>query len=267
MVSTVSGSRTRAQNWYHSIELPSGEVTPGIYDCRPVEPRLPWPSIRGLRCLDVGTHDGFWAFAMERRGAASVVAIDLDDPALRDWPADVRTAGPERLMEWDWVPGKAFREAANAIGSKVERRSVNVYDLRPEEHGTFDLAFVGNILLHLRDPIRALEAVRSVSGRWLLACETLDPKLQALAPRVPAARFDGIGMDHQWWRPNLRGLAGMVRSAGFTVRTTTGPFVMPFGRSGWVPRSRLRYRLRNGLATGEFAWGTPVAGVLAERRD
>ena len=38
---------------------------------------MPWPDVRGKRCLDVGTYDGFLAFELERRGAASVVATDI----------------------------------------------------------------------------------------------------------------------------------------------------------------------------------------------
>ena len=55
--------------WYHTLELPGGIVTPGWFDLRGVVDRLPWPDVRGKRCLDVGTYDGFYAFELERRGA------------------------------------------------------------------------------------------------------------------------------------------------------------------------------------------------------
>src|SRR3546814_5901121 len=62
--------------WYHTIDLGNGVVTPGEYDHRPAVRHVPLPDrLDGLRCLDVGTHDGFWAFEMERRGAAEVVEI------------------------------------------------------------------------------------------------------------------------------------------------------------------------------------------------
>ena len=65
-------------SWYHSIALPGGIVTPGLYDLRPaLEHSLLPRSLAGLRCLDVGTHDGFWAYEMERRGA-EVTAIDVN---------------------------------------------------------------------------------------------------------------------------------------------------------------------------------------------
>src|SRR5207302_43882 len=40
--------------WYHTLELPGGVVTPGWFDLRPIVGRLPWPEVRGARCLDVG---------------------------------------------------------------------------------------------------------------------------------------------------------------------------------------------------------------------
>ena len=61
--------------WYHTMRLPQGIVTPGNFNTLEELERVPLPSsLDGRRCLDVGTADGFWAFEMERRGAAEVVA-------------------------------------------------------------------------------------------------------------------------------------------------------------------------------------------------
>jgi tRNA (mo5U34)-methyltransferase len=47
-------------DWWHTIEVAPGVVTPGWWDLRPTAERLPWPGpLDGLRCLDVGTLDGF----------------------------------------------------------------------------------------------------------------------------------------------------------------------------------------------------------------
>ena len=74
-----------ARQWYHTIELAPGVVTPGWFDTRPVSAKIPMPpSLAGKRCLDVGTFDGFWAFEMERRGAAETVGIDVLDPMQWD---------------------------------------------------------------------------------------------------------------------------------------------------------------------------------------
>src|SRR6266436_2067445 len=76
-----------APMWYHSIEVASGVVTPGWFDLRGIVGKLPWPDVRGKRCLDVGTSDGFLAFELERRGAAEVVALDIGGHEEWDWEA------------------------------------------------------------------------------------------------------------------------------------------------------------------------------------
>src|SRR3954454_5758740 len=88
------------QTWYHTIELEPGVVTPGYFDTRQAARVVPMAaSLAGLRCLDVGTYDGFWAFEMERRGAAEVVAIDVLEPDRWDWPGDIDPAVRDELRE------------------------------------------------------------------------------------------------------------------------------------------------------------------------
>ena len=78
--------RSREINWYHSLELAPGQLTDGMYDLRPYVERYGIPErLDGLRVLDVGTFDGFWAFELERRGA-EVVALDLEDRSQLDYP-------------------------------------------------------------------------------------------------------------------------------------------------------------------------------------
>jgi tRNA (mo5U34)-methyltransferase len=52
--------QVEALPWYHTLDLPGGVVTPGEFDLRSVALRPPVSaSLRGTRCLDVGTRDGF----------------------------------------------------------------------------------------------------------------------------------------------------------------------------------------------------------------
>src|SRR6476620_9707976 len=72
------------QRWYHTIDLGNGEVTPGWFDMRPHVGQYGLPDrMDGMRVLDCGTWDGFWAFEFERRGA-TVVALDVD----HEWEYD-----------------------------------------------------------------------------------------------------------------------------------------------------------------------------------
>jgi len=62
-------------NWFHSIELAPGFVTPGRTDTRAQVERLHLPaSLAGKTVLDVGAWDGYFSFEAERRGAERVVA-------------------------------------------------------------------------------------------------------------------------------------------------------------------------------------------------
>src|SRR3954452_17877066 len=127
---SMTPSRSVAELWYHTIDLPGGP-TPGWMDLRPVVDALPWPDVRGKRCLDVGTYDGFFAFELERRGAAEVVATDISDHDQWDWPRAARERGAEYLAAVAGEKGRGFEVAHSALASRVEKREVSVYDLDP----------------------------------------------------------------------------------------------------------------------------------------
>jgi tRNA (mo5U34)-methyltransferase len=233
--------------WYHSIELAPGEVTPGWFDTRPAAAKVPLPErLDGLRCLDVGTWDGFWAFEMERRGAAEVVAIDIDDPDRWDWPPRDRLQ-PERLavqlLELVKGRGEGFRHAAGRLGSRVERVERSVYDLTPGDVGHFDVVFLGSLLLHLRDPVLALERLRGVCGGIAVIADTVELVPSLVYRRRPVVRL--MGTDRPWWwQPNRAALVQMVRSAGFTIEAQTGIYFVPTGAGHpRTPRRSLPRRL------------------------
>jgi tRNA (mo5U34)-methyltransferase len=250
--------------WYHTIELASGLTTPGWFDLRPVVDRMPWPDVRGKRCLDVGTADGFLAFELERRGAAEVVATDVADHSLWDYPAPLRRRGVEF---WKGVAGgkkgEGFRIARELLGSAVRELDVSAYDLSPDTVGTFDVVVCGSLLLHLRDPVRALEAMHSVCAGELMVTNQVTPAF-ALARRIPVAVFAGMTDRGQWWVPNPAANRQLVEAAGFTIVRETGVYAVPFG-PGHSPRPRnLRARLRR-LVRGLIAGGdgVPHHAVLA----
>jgi tRNA (mo5U34)-methyltransferase len=253
-----------AQLWYHTIDLGNGAVTPGWLDLRPVVARLPWPDVRGKRCLDVGTYDGFFAFELERRGAGTVVATDISDHSQWDWPRAARERGAEYLALVAGEKGHGFATAREALESSVEKREISVYDLSPDAVGTFDVVVCGSLLLHLKDPVRALEAIRSVCTGRLLSAEQIDPVLTLLSPRRPATWFRA-GHQTQWQIPNAAGLRAMVESAGFAVEQATRPYAVPFGvgytgGAGRGPRALAHSALTAVVARGR---GVPHAAVLA----
>ena len=242
MVSGLDREAIVAMPWYHTIELPGGIVTPGEYDHRPIVGKVPLPErLDGLRCLDVGTHDGFWAFEMERRGAAEVVAIDVEDPAELDWPEPRPVLG-EEARAFIAERHRAFEVARDALGSKVQRRYVSVYELDPADIGEFDVAFLGTLLHHLRDPIGALQAVRRVVTGRLVLVAIFSPWKSALLPFTPVTEILEHGSDPFWEMPNIAGLRRQLEMGGWAIERWGRPHMQPYGE-GWhhVP---LRWRSR-----------------------
>ena len=214
--------------WYHTVDLGQGVVTPGMFDHRPMVDRYLIPAdLSGMRCLDVGTMDGFWAFEMERRGAAEVMAVDLEDPDRLDWPASLRDVTEKSL---DLTKGERFALARDALGSKVKRELRSVYEI-DADLGQFDLVFCGDLLLHIKDPVTALERIRLVTGGSAIICTPI--KRFRLYPRRPIAELDGID-EFQWWVLSPPGMARMIRAAGFSRIEEGRPFELPAtGGGSW----------------------------------
>ena len=215
--------------WYHTLELGNGVVTPGMFDHRGTEPLHLIPeSLNGQRCLDIGTMDGYWAFLMERRGAAEVVAVDLDDPDALDWPPSLRTSVTKTIDE---TKGARFALARSALDSSVVRHLSSVYALDPSQIGTFDFVFCGDLLAHLKDPATALQRIHSVCRGSAVVCNPIREHFPYR--NRPLAVFDGID-EFEWWLPNRAALVRMLRSAGF-VRVVAGDrFSLPAtGGGSW----------------------------------
>jgi tRNA (mo5U34)-methyltransferase len=242
----TSPDETRAavdsvQGWYHTLDLPGGVVTPGWFDVRGLVERLPWPEVSGLRCLDIATWDGFYAFELERRGAGEVVATDIDSHADWDHLPGAETAATEAHQEVMGEKGRGFEVAARCLGSAVRREFVNVYDLSPERVGMFDVVVCGTLLLHLRDPFRALAAIRSVCRSAFLSVEQVSVGASTWFGRAPCMTLRGTS--GQWMVPTVTGHRRMLEIAGFDVKDAVGPLVEPYGPAHPPVRESIRARL------------------------
>ena len=204
--------------WYHKIELAPGVITPGFSDAEKLA-RLGLPGrLDGFRCLDVATFDGYYAFEMERRGAEAVIAIDIDSARNVEHPPLRRADNLRELDERPVELGRTWHDCAAWFGSSAVRKVCNVYDLSLETtDGPVDFVMMGNLLQHLRDPVRALERVHDVlrpGGRALLV-EQIDVWLSILRPTRPAANFRCGDPSNRfnWWIPNITALKHFARAA------------------------------------------------------
>jgi tRNA (mo5U34)-methyltransferase len=256
--------QVEGRQWYHTLELAPGVLTPGWFDLRALADEVLPASLAGKRCLDIGTFDGFWAFEMERRGAGEVLAIDILDPRRWDWPAgsseEMLAALSQRKRE-----GEGFEVAKRALGSSVERRELSIYDLDPGEVGQFDLIFLGSLLLHLRDPVQGLVAARSVCRGTLIVVDAIDLAKTRRFPRQPVAVLDAVGRPW-WWKPNLAALRRMLEAAGFELLEPARRVFMALGaghpRRAFMPRHLLSARAREAMMA---TWRGDPHGVLLAR--
>src|SRR5256885_8227124 len=157
--------------------------------------------------------DGFWAFELERRGAAEVLAIDapVTDHALLKWRPGPIPERPDR--------GETFRAAADLLGSRAEYRDLNVYDLDPADVGEFDVVTMGFVLQMLRDPLRGLEAVRTVCRGHLILLDTVSRPISLLPS--PIARLDARRDGREFFVFNPRGMRKALELSGFQVEEMT----------------------------------------------
>jgi tRNA (mo5U34)-methyltransferase len=207
-------------DWFHSIDVGDGIVTPGVVSPEYLQQmlkalQLP-DRLDGLRVLDIGTYDGFFAFECERRGAAEVVAIDVN-------PIDCR----------------CFEVARDMLGSNVSYHHMGVYEMDEKIlGGTFDLVLFPGVFYHLRHILMSFDNIWKIlkpGGTVLVethVCDNhfvlgdgtittlkdIDPRL----PQVPLFRFyrknELNPLDwSNWFGGNIVAIVDVMQSAGFTA--------------------------------------------------
>jgi len=189
-----------ALQWWHTIDLGNGIVTPGLDPTPARLPELQIPQdLTGLSVLDIGAWDGFFSFEAERRGARRVLATDSFC-----WG------------QGGWGSKAGFNLARQAIGSRVEDLDIDPLELSPDRIGTFDLVFFIGVLYHMRHPLLALERVFNVTRDRLILQTQVD--LSAL-DRPALAFYQGTELNNDptnWCGPNPSAVVAMLRAVGFS---------------------------------------------------
>jgi tRNA (mo5U34)-methyltransferase len=186
--------------WHQRWEVFPGVFTPGVNPVATICDRIGLPGdLTGQRVLDVGAWHGCFSFECERRGAAEVVALSLEDP--------------------DAV---GFMRLKAVLDSQVRYVRGSVYTLDRGELGEFDVVLFLGVLYHLRHPLLAIDRLRTVSrGIALIETHVIDKQgtLPADLLRVPIWRFyphDELNADpSNWFGPNCQAVLDAFDSAGF----------------------------------------------------
>jgi tRNA (mo5U34)-methyltransferase len=219
--------------WWHSIDLGRGVVTPGTQSHEFLKDRLrslQLPDLQGKTVLDIGAYDGFYAFEVERLGAARVVALDhyvwsLElTEHMKYWnECKKRGVVPELYhMTPHWrpaeLPGKrGYDTAHRALESRVETVVADFMNADLSALGAFDVVLFLGVLYHLESPLQAVRRVFDLT-RELAVIETAAVMIPGYE-HVPLCEFyesNELNADvSNWWAPNQPGLIGLCRAAGF----------------------------------------------------
>lgn len=124
-------------DWWHTIELPDGTVTPGKTNYMIPENaerfQLP-PDLSGNSVLDIGTFDGFWAIEARKRGAHAI-AMDRWRPMLG---TAALSLSAYNLQYWH----SGDIDNAEIPGDLSEK---------------FDLVLFYGVLYHLKNPVHGIQ--------------------------------------------------------------------------------------------------------------
>ena len=230
-------ARVAEIDWYHSIDLGHGVITPGADDTPARLKRLRLPrDLAGKTVLDVGAWDGFYSFEAERRGASRVLAVDNVEWVGKGWPSG----------------RQGFDLAREVLGSAVEDRVIDVLELSPETVGTFDLVLFLGVLYHVRHPLLALERIASVTRERLILETHVD---LSLGRRPAMAFYPGLEVNYDptnWWGPNPAAVMSMLRSVGFSRVEAVTPNGLPYRAA------RGAYRFARRLVRPRRGEGSPL---------
>lgn len=177
--------------FYHSFDLPDGRTILGDWDMRgKFDDYIGGISLAGKRVIDVGTASGFLSFEAEKRGA-KVTSFDADDTRrytrLPHANSLYKKNQADAIVEdnkWLDAVKRSYWFVHEATNSKNSVVYGNIFDI-PAEVGTFDVAILGQLLVHNRSGIEILEAVSRSTSDYLIITEGV------LDIEEPAARFLG----------------------------------------------------------------------------
>ena len=141
-----------------------------------------------IRCLDIGSHEGFYSFEMAKLGVGHVTGLEYRDINLR----------------------KA-RFVAERVGlSHVDLRQGNVEDLSPRQWSPYELTLFLGVLYHLENPVLCLRNVSRVT-KEVCVIET------QVVPEVEGEAEWGA---REWTRPYQGILAVIDESDDFNANNT-----------------------------------------------
>jgi tRNA (mo5U34)-methyltransferase len=187
--------------WFHSIELTPGFTTSGTKSVAQLsheeEAILGRLNLSDASLIEIGTWNGYFAFAAKRRGASRVIATDKFV-----WHA---TNGLAR---------QAFDLAHKCLGEGVEVLEIDPTEF-PGPLSPADVMLFSGVFYHLWDPLVVLQKISPLT-KDVLIVETHMDGCQLTQPAMIHYVSDELGNDPtNWWGPNIACVWALLTEVGF----------------------------------------------------
>ena len=207
--------------FYHAFEYPDGTSVEGDWDLRQAFGDYSGNvDVSGKRVLDMGTASGFMSFAFEQHGA-TVVSADVestvqytkvpyyDDISQTDRALYLKRSGIalERMKNSYWYSWHKFESKAQVYYGDL----INL----PSWIGMFDIGFIGQIMVHNRDPLGLLQAVAERTTDTLIISEGMEPRDENLIRFIP--NNESERRPHGWFRFTTGTLCSFLKLMGFEI--------------------------------------------------
>jgi tRNA (mo5U34)-methyltransferase len=136
--------------------------------------------------LDIGAWDGYNSFLAEKMGAKRVLATDR--PIMQD---------------------TGFNLAHYIIGSKIESKKIDLFDISIETVGKFDVVLFLGVFYHLPNPILGLQRAADVTDKVLVVETTYENQIGGALLELfpPRLTFEPTN----YWSPNVDCLEALLK--------------------------------------------------------
>ena len=189
-------------DFYHVMDIPGCGLTTGaMWDLRgDTAGYLGHVDLAGKRVLEIGPASGYLTFYMESQGA-EVVSVELP----LDHPWDVVPDAALDIPRFITEVGQGIESVRNAywftherVGSKARVHYGDIYAL-PDLLGHFDFAVLAAVLLHVRDPLKAVEQCARLADN-LVITDLHYPDMPDDKPYMSWFSTKEEPGPHVWWK-------------------------------------------------------------------
>jgi len=210
-------------SFYHSALLPDGSFIKGPWDLIDNERAyIGGIDLAGRTVLEFGPASGWLTVWMAQQGA-DVVIIDLGWDLSTDLiplpGLDLEETRRQQVAfaslvenSW-WYLRQAYGHSARAVYAPV-------YDL-PRDLGRYDVSIFGSLLLHLRDPFKALEQAAAVTDDTIVVVDRLVVPAEDIDRPVLFWNPTEGANPNGWWLLPPGVITDMLKVLGFPNSTVS----------------------------------------------